>query len=96
MEPKHKNFAGPSQIKETVKKDLISGAICTFVPETPGSYISVYHFFYKTWVLRILITDNRDNDETTKSARDNEKKDRKKNAKRKTKEKQRQSKQDIH
>jgi hypothetical protein len=28
LEPKHKNFAGLSQIKETVKKDLISGTIC--------------------------------------------------------------------
>ncbi len=35
LEPKHKNFAGPSEIKETVKKrfrqlkkDLISGVIC--------------------------------------------------------------------
>jgi hypothetical protein len=27
LEPKHKNFAGPLQIKETVKKYLISGAI---------------------------------------------------------------------
>jgi hypothetical protein len=26
LEPKHKNFTGPLQIKETVKKDLISGA----------------------------------------------------------------------
>jgi hypothetical protein len=28
--PKHKNFTGPLQIKETNKKDLISGAICRF------------------------------------------------------------------
>jgi hypothetical protein len=28
LEPKHKNFAGPLQIKEQLKKDLISGAIC--------------------------------------------------------------------
>jgi hypothetical protein len=28
LEPKHKNFTGSLQIKETVKKDLISGAIC--------------------------------------------------------------------
>jgi hypothetical protein len=28
LEPKHKNFAGPSEIKETVKKYLISGVIC--------------------------------------------------------------------
>jgi hypothetical protein len=28
LKPKHKNFAGPLQIKETVKKDLISGAMC--------------------------------------------------------------------
>jgi hypothetical protein len=27
LEPKHKNFTGLLQIKETVKKDLISGAI---------------------------------------------------------------------
>jgi hypothetical protein len=31
LEPKHKNFTGPLQIKETVKKkDLITGAICPF------------------------------------------------------------------
>jgi hypothetical protein len=28
LEPKHKNFTGLLQIKTTVKKDLISGAIC--------------------------------------------------------------------
>ncbi len=27
MEPKHKNFAGPSKIKETAKKYFISGVI---------------------------------------------------------------------
>jgi hypothetical protein len=27
LEPKHKDFTGPLQIKEMVKKDLISGAI---------------------------------------------------------------------
>ncbi len=26
LEPKHKNFTGPLQIKETIKEDLISGA----------------------------------------------------------------------
>jgi hypothetical protein len=26
LEPKHKNFAGPLQIKETVKKNVISAA----------------------------------------------------------------------
>jgi hypothetical protein len=30
LEPKHKIFTGPLQIKETVKKDLISGALCPF------------------------------------------------------------------
>jgi hypothetical protein len=30
LEPKQKNFRGPLQIKETVKKDLISGAICLY------------------------------------------------------------------
>jgi hypothetical protein len=28
LEPEHKNFKGPLQIKETAKKILISGAIC--------------------------------------------------------------------
>jgi hypothetical protein len=28
--PKHKNFTGSLQIKEKVKKDLISGAICPY------------------------------------------------------------------
>jgi hypothetical protein len=28
LEPKHKNFAGPSDIKETVKKNLISSVKC--------------------------------------------------------------------
>jgi hypothetical protein len=28
LEPKRKNFAGPLRIKETVKKYLLSGAIC--------------------------------------------------------------------
>ncbi len=28
LEPKQKKFKGQLQIKETVKKDLISGAIC--------------------------------------------------------------------
>jgi hypothetical protein len=27
LEPKHKKFTGPLQTKDTVKKDLISGAI---------------------------------------------------------------------
>jgi hypothetical protein len=30
LEPKHKNLTGPLQIKETVKKDLISGAKCSY------------------------------------------------------------------
>ncbi len=28
LKPKHKNFAGPSELKRQLKKDLISGAIC--------------------------------------------------------------------
>jgi hypothetical protein len=30
FEPKHKKFTGPLQIKETVEKDLKSGAICPY------------------------------------------------------------------
>jgi hypothetical protein len=30
LEAKHKNFTRPLQIKDTVKKDLISGAICPY------------------------------------------------------------------
>jgi hypothetical protein len=31
LEPEHKNFEGPLQIKETVLKNLISGAICQYL-----------------------------------------------------------------
>jgi hypothetical protein len=30
LEPNHKKFKGPLQIKETVKKDLSSGAKCPY------------------------------------------------------------------
>ncbi len=31
LDPKHKKFKGPLQNKETVKKNLISGAICQYL-----------------------------------------------------------------
>jgi hypothetical protein len=31
LEPEHKNFKGPLQIKETVQKNVISGAISQYL-----------------------------------------------------------------